>query len=38
MTLDFLCIVKKHENQRANLAISAFERKEKLAALVSLFK
>lgn len=36
--LDFLCIVKMHENQKANLASSLFKRKEKLAAFISLFK
>lgn len=38
MALNFLCIVKMHENQKANLASSLFEREEKLAPLISLFK
>lgn len=38
MALNFLCIVKMHENQKANFSISPFERKEKLAAPISLFK
>lgn len=38
LALNFLCIVKMHENQKANLASSLFEREEKLAPLISLFK